>query len=87
MLTLMVASFVMSSCSKDEDGSSSTTSRTVVVKEDGTVTGCKVFSADSEKTFYVDYIRYEVVSGHLEVKGYDEDHNLGDVKIGEKNND
>ena len=77
MLSLFVAllSVSMSSCSSDDDEpgnpSSSGTNNSVTINNDGTATGGAVFSRIDGTTFFLDYIKYEVVDSHLEIIGYD----------------
>ena len=57
MLLVFVTAQAMSvSCSKDDDGKAPNGG---------------VFSSLDDKTFYLDYIKYEVKEGHLVVSGYD----------------
>lgn len=75
----LCTSISFSSCSDDEgengggngNGGSNNTTLVVTVNEDGTVSGGHTFSAVDDKTFYIDYVKYSVVEGHLEVTGYD----------------
>ena len=81
MMLVMVALPLMFSCSKDDgdDGGDSGgngnsgggSNITVVVHDDGTISGGHTFSAIDDKNFYVDYIKYTVEEGHLIVSGYD----------------
>ena len=70
LLFTAIALFSMSSCSKDEDESESTTNK-VVINTDGSTSNGSIFSAIDDKNFYLDYIKYTVEEGHLVVSGYD----------------
>lgn len=70
-LLLMVVS-ALCSCSSDDSGKDEPKNQeTIVIKDDGTVTGGHVFSAVDDKSFFLDYVKYSVVDGHLAVSGYD----------------
>ena len=43
----------------------------VVVNNDGTTSNGSIFSAIDDKNYYIDYVKYTVEEGHLEVTGYD----------------
>lgn len=80
MLLVFVTAQAMSvSCSKDDDGNGSestnnqqTNNQQVTISDDGKASNGGVFSSLDDKTFYLDYIKYEVKEGHLVVSGYDE---------------
>ena len=69
------------SCSSDEPknpddpdnpgGSTSTNNSSVTIKADGSTSTGVVFSPIDETTFFLDYIKYEIVDSHLEIVGYD----------------
>lgn len=67
-----VAAF--SGCSSDDDEPASPDSpdNKVTINADGTASGGAVFHRIDDKTFFLDYIKYEIVDSHLEVCGYDE---------------
>lgn len=46
-------------------------SEAVTIGEDGKASGGHIFSAVDDKNFFIDYIKYSVVSDHLEVTGHD----------------
>ena len=74
MLLVFVTAQAMSvSCSKDDDNdSSSFNNQQVTISDDGKASNGGVFSSLDDKTFYLDYIKYEVKEGgHLVVSGYD----------------
>lgn len=85
----LCTSVSFSSCSDDEgengggngNGGSNNTTLVVTVNEDGTVSGGHTFSAIDDKTFYIDYVKYSVVEGHLEVTGYDKSALPSEIKI------
>ena len=53
----------------------------VKVSEDGTTSNGSLFSAIDNQNFYVDYIKYTIVDGHLVVSGYDKTGLKGVAKI------
>ena len=84
LMTLLplVATTTFTSCGDEEGGivnpdggnngnNNENTDIRVIVREDGTTSNGSIFSAVDDKNFYVDYIKYTVVDGHLEVTGYD----------------
>ena len=79
MLLVFVTAQAMSvSCSKDDDGNGSestnnqqTNNQQVTISDDGKASNGAIFSSLDDKTFYLDYIKYEVKEGHLVVSGYD----------------
>ena len=84
MLLVFVTAQAMSvSCSKDDDdnGSSSFNNQQVTISDDGKASNGGVFSSLDDKTFYLDYIKYEVEEGHLVVSGYDKTGFNGVAKI------
>ena len=54
---------------------------TVVIKDDGTTSNGSRFVAIDNNNFYLDYVKYTVVEGHLEVSGYDSKGFNGVAKI------
>ncbi len=67
----------LSACSNDDDEMNPK----VVIREDGTTSNGSRFVAISNTTFYLDYVKYSVKSGHLIVSGYDKDGFNGKAKI------
>ena len=53
----------------------------VKVNDDGTTSNGSIFSAIDDENFYLDYIKYTVVEGHLVVSGYDKDKFSGTANI------
>ena len=62
-LTTLVILFVLCSCSNRRID--------VEIDENGNASNGSVFYLIDDKNFYLDYIKYSVVEGHLEVSGYD----------------
>lgn len=58
----------------------------VKINDDGTTNGNHVFASRDEKTFYLDYVGYEIVQSHIDVKAYDLAAIEGNVKIESKIN-
>ena len=54
---------------------------TVVIKDDGTTSNGSRFVAIDNNNFYLDYVKYTVVEGHLEVTGFDSKGFNGVAKI------
>ena len=71
---------LLTACSDDDDDER-TENITVVIKDDGTTSNGSIFSAIDDKNFYLDYVKYSVVEGHLEVSGYDSKGFNGVAKI------
>ena len=53
----------------------------VIVNDDGTTSNGSLFSAIDNTKFYLDYVKYSVVEGHLGVSGYDKVGFKGETKI------
>ena len=88
MLLVTACSFTFMSCEKNDDDFDNgkqeevnVKDEKVIVKEDGTVSGSHVFSAIDDKNFFIDYIKYSVIDGHLEVTGYDKAAFSGEAKF------
>lgn len=87
MLLAAASCLTFVSCDKDDDEFDDNNQKVVVkdvvvtVKEDGSVSEGHSFSAVDSQTFYIDYIKYSVVDGHLEVTGYDKTAFSGEAKI------
>ena len=82
LFPLLALSFtcLLTACSDDDDDER-TENITVVIKDDGTTSNGSIFSAIDDKNFYLDYVKYSVVEGHLEVSGYDSKGVNGVAKI------
>lgn len=67
---------VLFSCSKDDDGPNiggdSENSSKVVINANGTTSTNAKFTPIDNSSFYLDYVKYEIVDSHLEIVGYDE---------------
>ena len=68
----------LNSCSSDEPknpespgGSISENNSSVIIKADGTTSTGVVFSPIDNTSFFLDFIKYEIVDSHLEIIGYD----------------
>lgn len=80
ILTLLLV-ISLNSCSSDEPknpdkpevpgGSLSQNNSSVIIKADGTTSTGVVFSPIDKTTFFLDFIKYEIVDSHLEIIGYD----------------
>ena len=67
-------------CGGDDD-EERTDNITIVIKDDGTTSNGSQFAAIDNQNFYLDYVKYSVVEGHLEVTGYDSKGFNGVAKI------
>lgn len=56
----------------------------VIINDDGTTNGNHVYVTKDDNSFYLDYVGYEIVQSHIDVKAYDLAAIEGDVKIGSK---
>ena len=65
VLMLTITTGIVTSCSDDDDET------TIVIDANGKTSGNHTFSAVDATNFYLDYIKYTVKEGHLEVSGYD----------------
>ena len=70
LLLALPLTFFLAACS-DDDEEMNGGNTTVVINPDGTASGGHIFSAVDATNFYLDYIKYSVVEGHLVVSGYD----------------
>ena len=85
---LLAVCFV--SCSKDDEPGSGDdpgknpnqpeNNSSVTINPDGSTSTKAVFSPIDETTFYIDYVKYQIVDSHLEIIGYDPVELKGDVK-------
>ena len=85
---LLAVCFV--SCSKDDEPGNGGDSgknpnqpennSSVTINSDGSTSTKAVFSPIDETTFYIDYVKYQIVDSHLEIIGYDPVELKGDVK-------
>ncbi len=85
---LLVVCFV--SCSKDDEPGNGgdpgknpnqpENNSSVTINPDGSTSTKAVFSPIDETTFYIDYVKYQIVDSHLEIIGYDPFELKGDVK-------
>ncbi len=94
-LLLIVPMAFFTACSKDEDnqnerptnevndgsGNDGYVGDHVIINDDGTTSNGSLFSAIDNTNFYLDYVKYSVVEGHLEVSGYDKAGFKGEAKI------
>lgn len=80
-MAVVMPCLIFTACSDEEGNDASGSSNTVVVDANGNVTPGHTFYAESETVFYIDYIKYEVRQGHLEVTGYDKTAFKGAAKI------
>ena len=53
----------------------------VVIDENGKASNGAAFSAIDDVSFYLDYIQYTILNGHLVVSGYDKENFKGVAKI------
>lgn len=70
-LIALLAIFVacsFTSCQKEID---ELTGKTIVIKDDGTTSNGSRFVGIDDQNFYLDYVKYSVVQGHLVVSGYE----------------
>ena len=82
ILLIFSVSLTITSCSDDDShDSKESNNEHVTIGEDGKASNGSVFSSIDDKNFYLDYIKYSVVEGHLEVAGYDKTGFKGDAKI------
>lgn len=85
---LLAVCFV--SCSKDDEPGNGDdpgknpnqpeNNSSVTINPDGSTSTKAVFSPIDETTFYIDYVKYQIVDSHLEIIGYDPFELKGDVK-------
>ena len=78
----------MFSCSNDDENNSDGTSSvpekdssTIVINADGTTSTGSKFVAIDANSFYIDYIKYSINQGHLEVTGFDKIGFAGNAKF------
>lgn len=85
LFTLFIAFTVtaFSGCSSDDDEPASPDSpdNKVTINADGTASGGAVFHRIDDKTFFLDYIKYQIVDSHLEVWDYDATVPLSNPKL------
>lgn len=81
LFPLFVMSFTCLFIACSDDDNERTENNTVVIKDDGTTSNGSIFSAIDDKNFYLDYVKYTVVEGHLEVANYDSKGFNGVAKI------
>jgi len=87
MLSMLVALLTLcnASCSSDgnepDNPSSPGSNNSVVINSDGTATGGAVFSRVDANTFFLDYVKYEIVDFHLEIIGHDENEISDEPKL------
>ena len=72
MIYLAAALLTLASCDEVEELIGENDPMNVVVKNDGSTSNGSIFSAIDDKNFYIDYIKYSVVDGHLAVTGFDD---------------
>lgn len=75
----------LSSCGSEDGGEyealDNETYAPVVISEDGTVSNGSRFISIDDKNFYLDYVRYTVIDGHLVVSGFENTAFEGVAKI------
>ena len=70
----LTISLILFGCSKDDEPSQNETNKSipkVTINSNGTTSTGVTFSQIDATTFYLDYIKYEIVDSHLEIIGYD----------------
>ena len=65
----------------DKDGPKGSDHLVVVIDGNGKASNGAVFEAIDDQNFYLDYIKYTILGGHLVVSGYDEENFEGEAKI------
>lgn len=65
----------------DNDRKDDVIGEIVVISDDGFASGDNIFRAINKSSFYINDIKYSIVSDHLEVTGYDKDRMKGSPKI------
>lgn len=87
-LTMATLSFSFASCSSDDENSGNGSgsvpnqdSSSIVINADGTTSTGSKFVAIDANTFYIDYIKYSINQGHLEVTGFDKIGFAGNAKF------
>lgn len=82
-LSIALCAAVIQSCSSDEPdvpdepvGNNSS----ITINPDGSTSNGSQFSRVDETTFYIDFIKYQIVDAHLEIIGYDKTGLSKDVK-------
>ena len=78
MLIAAIMGLFVSSCSEDDEEE---VHLSVEIKADGTTSNGSIFSAIDDKNFYLDYVKYTIESGHLEVSDFDKANLKGNVTI------
>jgi hypothetical protein len=84
MLTAAILGLLVSSCSEEDDEDVQKEANydlSLEIKTDGTTSNGSVFAAIDDKNFYLDYVKYTIESGHLEVSGFDNKNLKGHVTI------
>lgn len=76
LMLLFLVSFtnIFTGCAEDNEPNETSPSNPdnhVTINADGTATGGAVFSPIDDTTFFLDYVKYEIVDAHLEIIGYD----------------
>ena len=71
LLVFPVACFLISCGGDDSEEDSKNINSTIVINEKGVASNGSKFVAIDDKNFYLDYVKYSVKEGHLEVTGYD----------------
>lgn len=69
-LFAIVYTCLLTACSGDDE-EDNVKNITVTIRDDGSTSNGSIFSAIDDKNFYIDYVKYSVVEGHLEVSGWD----------------
>ncbi|MDE6463046.1 MAG: leucine-rich repeat domain-containing protein [Muribaculaceae bacterium] len=64
----------------DDNPAGSTNNSSVTINADGSTSTGVVFAPIDETSFFLDYIKYEIVDSHLEIVGYDPIEIAEDVK-------
>lgn len=76
----MLAVPLISCSSSDDEPNMSNNNSKVVINANGTTSTGAIFSPIDGKSFYLDYIEYEIVDAHLEIVGADTRELKGDVR-------
>ena len=79
LIAVCTGSSIICSCSDEDENKPEEV--VVIVNENGTTSNGSIFSAIDDKNYYIDYIKYTVVAGHLVVSRYDAGGFKGVAKI------
>ena len=70
LLFFMAFSMILCACSKDDEPRDVNDS-SVTINTNGTTSNGVKFSPIDATSFYLDYVKYEIVDSHIEIVGYD----------------